>query len=116
MKALVVRAQNLDHILHGRQKVLLKGWKTNHRGTLLLYGAQKDKHRLAGIAACTVNIVGCRPMREEDALLAYADYRSNLWTWLFIHVRRIKPLEVLTGTTRIFELPIPEEWLEDAPR
>ena len=119
MKVMGIRASHLEHIYHGRQKVLLRGWKTNFRGTLLLYGAQeprKNRHPLAGKAVCTVNIVGCRPMREDDALLAYADYRSSLWTWPFIHVRRIQPIEMFTGGPRICDLPIPEEWIEDVRR
>lgn len=105
-------------MLHG--KIETRKWKTDYRGDVLICAAQKpyteielgyisgvyqterilqllsrnrDFHKNLGKAIAVGELVGCRPMRQEDENKCFVKYREGLWCHIYDNVRAIEPID-----------------------
>ncbi len=104
MKALSLKQPWAGLVLAGTKTIETRKWSTKHRGPLLICACAKGKsvpgerdlpgERIFGMALCIVDVVHCRPMREEDWGAAVCEPYPNAWAWELENVRAIEPFAV----------------------
>ncbi len=117
MKALSVKQPWATLIVEGEKTIEVRGWKTDHRGPLLICASAapnnvfwhddvENTHRLmhAGCIIGAVNLIDCRPMVEDDDLASYGQYKPGAIAWVVEPVHFCKPVPV-AGRLNLFDVP-----------
>lgn len=104
MKSLSIKNPWITLIAHGYKTIETRKWKTSYRGELLLVGSKRPKGPFAGMAACLVELVDCRPMRPSDEEQAYCHIYPGDYSWILQNIRRVQPVSI-TGRLGIYEVP-----------
>jgi hypothetical protein len=108
-------------MLHG--KIETRTYKTNTRGTTLIYTSLQEMHPVKMMSLCyedqikksipgalafdttqhlhgfvlgMADLVDCRPMKEEDEEKTFVAYDKNKWCWIFDNVFACQPFRFLT--------------------
>lgn len=105
-------------IASGEKTIETRSRRIRYRGPLVICASQRPKvgDLPTGVALCVVELVDCRPMREEDVPLAIgsgATFSQKLrvsvaeWAWCFESVRRFDEPFPVKGRQGLFYL---ENW------
>lgn len=128
MSALSIKQPFASLVVFGIKPLEIRSRQTHYRGQIVVCASRqpypgmmhhperqgvilpavdyvRDMGELApvGQAVGMVDIVGCRPMRPEDAELALVDYRPGLWAWELANPVEIDPFPVV-GQLGLFKV------------
>lgn len=129
MKAISLKQPWATWVALGFKTIETRTWKTKHRGELLICASKNvDKDAVAeardtgfppyqedefprGVAVAVVNVVDCRPMRDDDAADALCMNEPGRFAWPLKDIRAIEPFPV-KGSLSIFEVDMDMECVD----
>ncbi len=105
MKAICIRQPWASLILSGIKTIETRGWKTNHRGELLIVASKKPQidGLPCGQAIAIVKIIDCRRMTKHDEIAAGCRLFPGAWAWVLEDVCKIQQFGV-KGRLGIFNV------------
>lgn len=123
MKALSVKQPWANMIADGEKTIETRTRSTPYRGSLLIVSSKQpdlenfpEMSRLGngpyGCAVAVAQLVGCRPMRPDDADAAGCECYPGAVAWELADVQRIKPPFPVRGSLGLYEVEIPEGAME----
>jgi hypothetical protein len=106
MKALSVKQPAANKIASGEKTIEVRPWPTSFRGPILIVSSKKPNIEPAGCALAVVDLVDCKPMRQEhvDAACCSKVY-PECFAWVLRNVRKILPFP-LRGSLGLFEVDV----------
>lgn len=108
MKALSVRQPWASLIASGRKTIEVRTWRTNYRGPLIICASKWPllPGRPAGVAVCTVTLIDCRQITQDDASAACCDVDpSREFAWVLADARPLDFLVPVSGKLGLFSPP-----------
>jgi hypothetical protein len=128
MKALSVKQPYASWIADGSKTIETRKWATKYRGPLLICSsARTDEETINaaysslirlggrmgnfssadyGMALCTVDLAGCRPMTKGDERSARCEFYEGAFSWELRNLQRVKPFPV-KGMLGLFRVNLP---------
>lgn len=97
-------------IAQGFKTIEVRTWVPKITGRILIassrtLGAHVSKTVYpVGVAICTVEIIGYRPMKESDVDAAYTEFNSDGLCWGLREPYKVEPFPI-KGRTRLFKVP-----------
>ena len=109
MKALSVRQPWASMIVSGEKTIETRGWSTYYRGDLLICSTKQPIFPMqpSGYALAIAELIDCRPMIQNDELLACCKIYPGAYSWILKNIRLIKQFPV-KGRLGLFDVDLPE--------
>lgn len=104
-KALSLKQPFANLVASGQKTIETRTWKTLYQGDLWILSSLKPAIIPAGCAVALVELVGCRPMREEDEPAACCSLYYGAWAWDLRNIRRCVPFRA-RGTLGVFDFSV----------
>lgn len=140
MKAISIKQPYAYLIASGKKTIETRTWKTDYRGPLLICASKsihkgylvfecegivtgmptkifqpfleerKEPLSRTGLALCTVTLLDCRPMTEDDQLAAWCETYPDAWSWVLGDARPLAEPFPVSGKLNLFNVELPENY------